>query len=83
MHPLYTPDKLRRIWGTQFAYNEVSFMLVRLLQQFETIELTPRTCPDSIPPPTFTDSIGCDGTETAWVSSHLTIFAKVSAPFHS
>ncbi|OSX57018.1 hypothetical protein POSPLADRAFT_1157939 [Postia placenta MAD-698-R-SB12] len=62
--------------GQQFAYSEVSFMLVRLLQQFETIELTPQACPNSIPPPTFTDSIGCEGTETAWVSSHLTIFAK-------
>ena len=61
----------------QFAYNEVSFMLVRLLQHFSAIEFVPEVAPQSIPPPGYTDSPGSDGTDRVWMTSHLTAFAKV------
>ncbi|KAI0703355.1 cytochrome P450 [Cerioporus squamosus] len=62
--------------GQQFAYNEASFMLVRLLQQFSSIEFTPEVAPESVVPPGYTDSPGSDGTDRVWMGSHLTMFAK-------
>nr|BED42920.1 cytochrome P450 monooxygenase [Trametes versicolor] len=62
--------------GQQFAYNEMSFMLVRLLQQVSAIEFCPEVAPASIPPPGYTDSPGSDGTDRVWMSSHLTMYAK-------
>ncbi|KAI0744063.1 cytochrome P450 monooxygenase pc-2 [Daedaleopsis nitida] len=62
--------------GQQFAYNEVSFMLVRLLQQVSSIEFTPEVSPESVVPPGYTDSPGSDGSDRAWIGSHLTLFAK-------
>ncbi|RDX55061.1 cytochrome P450 [Lentinus brumalis] len=62
--------------GQQFAYNETSFMLVRLLQQFTSIEFTPEVAPESVVPPGYADSPGSDGTDRVWMGSHLTLFAK-------
>ncbi|OBZ68911.1 hypothetical protein A0H81_11023 [Grifola frondosa] len=62
--------------GQQFAYNEVSFMLIRLLQQVSTIELTQEVCPASVPPPDYHDSLGSDGTDKVWLKSHLTMYVK-------
>ncbi|KAI0703354.1 cytochrome P450 [Cerioporus squamosus] len=62
--------------GQQFAYNETSFMLVRLLQQFSSIEFTPEVAPESVVPPGYTDSPGSDGTDRVWMGSHLTMYAK-------
>lgn len=56
----------------------MSFMLVRLLQQVSAIEFCPEVAPASIPPPGYTDSPGSDGTDRVWMSSHLTMYAKVS-----
>lgn len=62
----------------QFAYNEMSFMLVRLLQQVSAIEFCPEVAPASIVPPGYTDSPGSDGTDRVWMASHLTMYARVS-----
>ncbi|KAH9858786.1 cytochrome P450 [Lenzites betulinus] len=62
--------------GQQFAYNEASFMLVRLLQQISGIEFVPEVAPESVVPPGYTDSPGSDGTDRVWMSSHLTAYAK-------
>lgn len=56
----------------------MSFMLVRLLQQVSAIEFCPEVAQASIPPPGYTDSPGSDGTDRVWMSSHLTMYAKVS-----
>lgn len=61
----------------QFAYNEVSFMLVRLLQQISSIEFTPEVAPESVVPSDYADSPGSDGSDRAWIGSHLTMYAKV------
>ncbi len=52
-------------------------MLVRLLQQFTSIEFTPEVAPESVVPPGYADSPGSDGTDRVWMGSHLTLFAKV------
>ncbi|OCH88145.1 cytochrome P450 [Obba rivulosa] len=66
--------------GQQFAYNEVSFMLVRLLQQFEFVELAPEANPDALPPQSVRESAGrailSDGQEKVWLKSHLTLYAN-------
>ena len=61
----------------QFAYNETSFMLVRLLQQVSSIQFTPEVAPESMIPPNYNDSPGSDGKDRVWISRHLTAFAKV------
>ncbi|KAI0374100.1 cytochrome P450 [Pilatotrama ljubarskyi] len=62
--------------GQQFAYNEVSFMLVRLLQQVTSIQFVPEVAPESVVPPGYADSPGSDGTDRVWMGSHLTMYAK-------
>ncbi|KAI9060248.1 cytochrome P450 [Trametes sanguinea] len=62
--------------GQQFAYNEASFMLVRLLQQFAAIEFVPEVAPESVIPPGYADSPGSDGSDRVWIGSHLTMYAK-------
>ena len=70
--------------GQQFAYNEASFMLVRLLQAFDHIELAPDAQPaGSVPPDEWREEAEAGGrgdrkaVERVWVKSHLTIYAKV------
>ncbi|THH18201.1 hypothetical protein EW146_g2752 [Bondarzewia mesenterica] len=71
--------------GQQFAYNEASFFLVRLLQMFDGVSLAPEAQPrESIPPYQHqTDPlhqakgekvIGGPGRETVWFRTHLTMF---------
>ncbi|KAH9929493.1 cytochrome P450 [Epithele typhae] len=60
----------------RFAYNETSFMLVRLLQQISAIEFTPEVAPGSRIPDGYNDSPGSDGTDRVWFGTHLTAFAR-------
>ncbi|CDO75353.1 hypothetical protein BN946_scf184966.g21 [Trametes cinnabarina] len=62
--------------GQQFAYNETSFMLIRLLQQFSAIEFVPEVAPESMVPPGYADSPGSDGSDRVWMGNHLTLYAK-------
>ncbi|PIL34774.1 cytochrome P450 [Ganoderma sinense ZZ0214-1] len=63
--------------GQQFAYNEISFMLVRLLQRFASITLRQDAHPAAVPPPGVERSpYAVDGRERVWMRSHLTAYAK-------
>ncbi|KAI8986306.1 cytochrome P450 [Trametes punicea] len=63
--------------GQQFAYNEISFMLTRLLQRFSTITLRQDAHPEAIPPPGAERSpYAVDGRERVWMRSHLTGYVK-------
>ncbi|KAI0645640.1 cytochrome P450 [Trametes meyenii] len=62
--------------GQQFAYNETSFMLIRLMQQVTSIKFVPEVAPDSVAPPDYADSLGADGTDRVLMASHLTMYAR-------
>jgi len=62
--------------GQQFAYNEVSFMLVRLLQTFDRFELDDSAQPsESVPPASWKNVPGRQSIERCWPMSHLTMYA--------
>ncbi|KAF7798902.1 hypothetical protein EIP86_010130 [Pleurotus ostreatoroseus] len=62
--------------GQQFAYNEMSFFLIRLLQNFETIEFDIDSQPPaSRPPPEWMGSPGRKGVEKFWPKAHLTLYS--------
>jgi len=62
--------------GQQFAYNEISFMLIRLLQQFDTISLAPDAqAPDTLPPPVWAEGEGRKAKEKIFPKVHLTMYA--------
>ncbi|KAF8547413.1 hypothetical protein OG21DRAFT_1527175 [Imleria badia] len=64
--------------GQQFAYSEMSFMLIRLLQHFDTIRLAPDAhAPDTLPPPTWATSTDRKGREKIFPSLHLTMYLHV------
>jgi hypothetical protein len=60
---------------SQFAYNETSFFLIRLLQNFSGITLASDT---SQPPPNWAKSAGYRDGEKVWPKSHLTTYVRVS-----
>jgi len=63
--------------GQQFAYNEMSFMLVRLLQNFSSVELDLHAAPpEATPPAAWKDSPGRKGIEKLFPKMHLTMYAK-------
>ncbi|KLO18687.1 cytochrome P450 [Schizopora paradoxa] len=62
--------------GQQFAYNEVSFMLVRLLQSFSTIQLdTKSQPPDTRPPESWKNVGGRQAIERIFPKSHLSLYS--------
>ncbi|KAF8713807.1 cytochrome P450, partial [Rhizoctonia solani] len=63
--------------GQQFAYNEASYFLSRLLQRVESIELVPEAFPDgTLPPPEWKNGEGRGVYEKVWPKSHLTIYCN-------
>ena len=67
------------IINLQFAYNEISFVLIRMLQQFSKFDLCQAEAnPESLPSPAYLDSIACDGSDKIRMSSHFTLIAHVS-----
>ncbi|KAG8714502.1 hypothetical protein FRC11_008220 [Ceratobasidium sp. 423] len=63
--------------GQQFAYNEASFVLIRLLQKFTTFELAMDAAPaGSIPPPEWAGQSGRKGIEKVWVKNAITLYSK-------
>ncbi|GJE94254.1 cytochrome P450 [Phanerochaete sordida] len=62
--------------GQQFAYNEVSFMLIRLLQHVAKIELHPEVSPKSVPSPGWATSMMTDGQDKVVFKSHLTMYVQ-------
>lgn len=62
----------------QFAYNEMSFFLVRLLQRVAGIKLAPDAQPpESRPPQAWSQGDGRKAVEKVWPAAFLTIFVKV------
>ncbi|CDO71398.1 hypothetical protein BN946_scf184908.g156 [Trametes cinnabarina] len=63
--------------GQQFAYNEMSFFLIRLLQSFSSVslDLTAQP-PDSLPPAEWKEAPGRKGKEQIFPKSHLTLYAN-------
>ncbi|KDN37559.1 hypothetical protein RSAG8_10076, partial [Rhizoctonia solani AG-8 WAC10335] len=62
--------------GQQFAYNESSYFLVRLLQRVDRITLAPDAQPPgSHPPAHWKQGTGRQATEKFWLRSHLTMYA--------
>ncbi|KAG8889049.1 hypothetical protein FRB98_005946 [Tulasnella sp. 332] len=61
----------------QFAYNEISFFLIRFLQQFERIELAPDGHPPgTLPPPEWKNGAGRMSIEKIWPKSRLTAYSN-------
>ncbi|OSC98999.1 cytochrome P450 monooxygenase pc-2 [Trametes coccinea BRFM310] len=61
--------------GQQFAYNEMSFFLIRLLQNFSHMELDlSAQPPDARPPPEWAGAEGQKGIEKIVPRAHLTLY---------
>ncbi|KZP20536.1 cytochrome P450 [Athelia psychrophila] len=62
--------------GQQFAYNEMSFMIIRLLQNFSSISLDPSAQPpETLPPVSWARQWGRKGIEQFRPKSHLTMYS--------
>ncbi|CUA76640.1 Cytochrome P450 52E1 [Rhizoctonia solani] len=63
--------------GQQFAYNEASFVLVRLFQRFSKLELAMDAAPPgSVPPAEWKGHYGRKGFERVWVKNAITLYSK-------
>ncbi|GJJ08887.1 hypothetical protein Clacol_003107 [Clathrus columnatus] len=72
----YDPNRFLDERVHKFAYNQTSFVLVRLLQAFDTITLDVDAQPsDSRPPPEWKGRSGVPRDEKIWMKSHLTLYA--------
>ncbi|KAK7032820.1 cytochrome P450 [Favolaschia claudopus] len=61
--------------GQQFAYNEMSFVIIRLLQQFSSISLDVEACPpEARVPPEWSGAPGRKGIERVRPQTHLTMY---------
>lgn len=68
----------------KFAYNEISFMIIRLLQAFGEIVWDSEASPQSLPPPEWAESDNLrKREEKTRLRSHLTIYAKASSKLRS
>jgi hypothetical protein len=66
--------------GQNYAYNEASFFLIRLLQHFDSISLAPEAQPaGSLPPPEWRAGPGRQAYERIWPAAAITLFIKVRA----
>ena len=69
--------------GQQFAYNEMSFFMVRLLQTFSNITLDPSAQdPETHVPKAWAEFPGRKGKEKVWPKSHITLYMHVSNDLH-
>ncbi|KAF7969163.1 hypothetical protein HWV62_28216 [Athelia sp. TMB] len=63
--------------GQQYAYNQMSFMIIRLLQNFATVNLEPDAQnPNARPPAWWAQVPGRQSLEKLWPKSHLTMYAN-------
>ncbi|KAJ8515461.1 hypothetical protein ONZ45_g7112 [Pleurotus djamor] len=63
--------------GQEYAYNEASYILVRLLQQFDTFTLAPEMQPEgSLPPGEWKNRSGRQAFERVWPGSAMTLYVK-------
>ncbi|KAF7966888.1 hypothetical protein HWV62_36642 [Athelia sp. TMB] len=62
--------------GQQFAYNEMSYFLIRLMQSFASLEIDfDAQLPESRPPPAWRHVPGRQSIEKFWPKAHLTMYA--------
>jgi len=62
--------------GQQFAYNEASAMIVRLVQTFKEISLDMDSNPEAKPPVAWASGPGRRAVEKVWVKSDVTTYAN-------
>ena len=68
----------KKCLGQNYAYHEVSYLLVRLLQKFERFTLAPEVQPQgSLPPPEWKKGKGRQAEERIWPSAAMTLYVKV------
>ena len=61
----------------QFAYNEVSFFVIRLLQRFSSFSLAlDAQTPDSLPPVHWVGKEGPQGRDRIYPGVHLTMYVR-------
>ncbi|KAG5652107.1 hypothetical protein H0H81_006281 [Sphagnurus paluster] len=64
--------------GQNYAYNETSYFLVRLLQHFDRFTLAPEVQPaGSLPPPEWKERTGRQAIEKIWPAAAMTLYVKV------
>lgn len=76
-----TSDGARAEVLVQFAYNEVSLFLIRLLQTFSSISFAPDADPGSLPPTSWATGEARRPIERVWLKTHLILHANVSLFF--
>ena len=65
----------------QFAYNEMSFFMVRLLQNFDSVSLDLTAQPaESLPPAEWKQAPGRKGQEEIFLKTHFILYSLVSVP---
>ena len=62
--------------GQQFAYNEISTVIARIAQVFETVKFDMDSNPEAKPPAEWASGTGRKAREKFWVRSHLLIHAQ-------
>ncbi|KAJ6629919.1 cytochrome P450 monooxygenase CYP63 [Mycena sp. CBHHK59/15] len=63
--------------GQNYAYNEASYFIVRLMQEFDTFTLAPEFQPTgSLPPPEWKHRQGRQAVERVWPASAMTLYIK-------
>jgi hypothetical protein len=68
--------------GQNYAYNEVTYFLARLLQQFSSFTLASEHQPEgSLPPPEWKERTGRQAIERIWPSNAFTLYIKVRLTF--
>ncbi|KAF8714644.1 cytochrome P450, partial [Rhizoctonia solani] len=73
---LVVTDEYSQCLGQQFAYNEISFFLTRLVQRVNQIALAPDAQPlESHPPTSWAKGPGRRATEKIWPRAHLTLYS--------
>ncbi|ELU36886.1 cytochrome P450 monooxygenase pc-3 [Rhizoctonia solani AG-1 IA] len=76
---LAVTDEYSQCLGQQFAYNEISFFLTRLVQRVDQIALAPDAQPlESHPPTSWAKEPGRRAKEKIWPRAHLTLYSHVS-----
>jgi cytochrome P450 len=64
--------------GQSYAYNQISYFVVRLLQQFDKFTLAPEVQPaGSLPPEIWKSRKGRQSFERIWPSAAMTLYVKV------
>jgi len=66
----------------QFAYNEMSFLIIRLLQSFKSFHLDLSSAPpEAHPPAEWAGQPGRQSVEKIFPKMHLTMYTNVSTSF--